>query len=1165
MFKNRESRSSKVSSFFCASGIMMSLSAILLFLLVSGSQMQAQTFPPAPVTLTPVWDQNFSGFKSGVVWPDLDGDKEKAFPADALIQSCPATAQPTPVGETTSSNCFVVIFNKSSGVTGIDLDAPTIPVFITPVPGSPDCDAAGTSSPGLPCIGWSPAAGTTTNTGTNVVQNDIMVNAQLNPLTEDPISESGTPSTKLDPSYSYTLSYDVYFPAGFDFAKGGKLPGLSASDFDSGCTDDGSVKRTPNRWSERVMWRENGRVELYSYDQSRPSGNCGIDELVDALPGDPAYEYPEVVPGNGLNSNVANKVFRFQTGVWYTITISVAVNNNNEVLYATDGSGNTLDDAFGDPIVIGGNGLVNLTISTGGQAYPLGTGNVVGSIQYNNVALRDECDTGAGYQPNGSAPNCGTTVPDTTAARVNGLFYSTFYGGNETKRLTCLNDTIPAGSPTGMTQATYEELCGSQRVEYIFPTNTWRPQTESEAYYGQFVVYPGYAGLEPTVGPQWTSPATTLNSSVVSASEIDLCWTPATPASGSTIPITGYKVYSNGGILLGQVGPTGSPTASCQAGEIYFPVTNIAGVALSAPLSTATPTEAYYFFVKAYDQAGNQSAFSNETYNTVSLTSPAPSTMLAPGSVTSNVLPNGVNAVFWAPQLNAVSYNVYRNGTKIAAGIQPASACGALGAQEVYNDTTGVGGTAYNYTVTAVNPIYSVPESPQSLPTTATPSNSTTAPPGLFLSVPPPYCQSAVAGASIPPYKLSVIGTEASSATVNYVNAWPPTTKAPIAIEFGALYTALPTGMTVAVSGTSSVTVATTTATPIGTYPINLVGCTTSSCTDTTAGAVWTQLVAVVAPAAPVLTPTPTAGSYVNATQVTIAGPTDALVYYTTDGSTPTINSNLYSNAIAIPTGANIMISAIAVINNTPSATTIGLYTDGTTTTIVTVTANNQTMVGGSSVPTLTYTLSPMATPTTAPACTTTATSSSPAGTYPITCSGAVLTGDTFTYVTGTLTVTPATQNVTVTASNQTMVAGSSLPTFTYTLSPVVTPTTAPTCTTTATKSSPAGTYPITCSGAVLTGDTFTYVAGTLTVTSGAQTITITADNITVVHDGTLPPIGYTVSPAGTTLTFTPSCFAKGSARSPVGTYETDCSGTAKESNGDPVVYVPGTLTVTAP
>jgi hypothetical protein len=225
----------------------------------------------------------------------------------------------------------------------------------------------------------------------------------------------------------------------------------------------------------------------------------------------------------------------------------------------------------------------------------------------------------------------------------------------------------------------------------------------------------------------------------------------------------------------------------------------------------------------------------------------------------------------------------------------------------------------------------------------------------------------------------------------------------------------------------------------------------------------------------------------------------------------------------------------------------------------VTVTANNQTMVAGSAVPALTYTLSPVVTPTTNPTCTTTATSGSPAGSYPITCSGAVLSGDTFSYVAGTLTVTPAPVNVTVTANNQTMVAGSAVPALTYTLSPVVTPTTNPACTTTATSSSPAGTYPITCSGAVLSGDTFTYVAGTMTVTPATVNVTVTANNQTMVAGSAVPALTYTLSPVVTPTT-NPACTTTATSSSPAGTYPITCSGAVL--SGDIFSYVAGVMTV---
>jgi len=86
-----------------------------------------------------------------------------------------------------------------------------------------------------------------------------------------------------------------------------------------------------------------------------------------------------------------------------------------------------------------------------------------------------------------------------------------------------------------------------------------------------------------------------------------------------------------------------------------------------------------------------------------------------------------------------------------------------------------------------------------------------------------------------------------------------------------------------------------------------------------------------------------------------------------------------------------------------------------------TITASNQSMVGGNAVPTLTYTSSPSGISySTPPACTTTATSASVAGSYPITCSGAVTTGYAFTYVQGTLTVISP-QNIWVINNNGTL------------------------------------------------------------------------------------------------------------------------------------------------
>lgn len=57
------------------------------------------------------------------------------------------------------------------------------------------------------------------------------------------------------------LAYKVRFPAGFDWVKGGKLPGLYGGKAPSG----GKKVTGRNGFSMRFMWREEGKGELYEY------------------------------------------------------------------------------------------------------------------------------------------------------------------------------------------------------------------------------------------------------------------------------------------------------------------------------------------------------------------------------------------------------------------------------------------------------------------------------------------------------------------------------------------------------------------------------------------------------------------------------------------------------------------------------------------------------------------------------------------------------------------------------------------------------------------------------------------------------------------------------------------------------------------------------------
>lgn len=172
----------------------------------------------------------------------------------------------------------------------------------------------------------------------------------------------------------------------------------------------------------------------------------------------------------------------------------------------------------------------------------------------------------------------------------------------------------------------------------------------------------------------------------------------------------------------------------------------------------------------------------------------------------------------------------------------------------------------------------------------------------------------------------------------------------------------------------------------------------------------------------------------------------------------------------------------------------------------LTVTAPSVSVTYGGATPTLPpayagFTSGDTASSLVSPAvCTTTATSSSPVGSYATTCAGAVDSNYTIAYTGGTLIVTPA--SLTVTAANATVVAGQPLPALTATVTGFVNGQTntvisgSAACTTTATATSPAGTYPITCTKGTLSAANYTFgtfTAGALTITPAAATACTTA------------------------------------------------------------------------
>lgn len=238
------------------------------------------------------------------------------------------------------------------------------------------------------------------------------------------------------------------------------------------------------------------------------------------------------------------------------------------------------------------------------------------------------------------------------------------------------------------------------------------------------------------------------------------------------------------------------------------------------------------------------------------------------------------------------------------------------------------------------------------------------------------------------------------------------------------------------------------------------------------------------------------------------------------------------------------------------------------------VSADNQNKVYGVSNPTLTVNYigfvngDTFASLTTQPVTTTTATSASGAGGYPITAGGASSSNYSMNYNAGTLTVNPAV--LTITANNQSKVYGTGNPVLTVIYSGFVNGdtfavlTTLPTVTTTAISSSNVGVYTITPIGAGTANYSINYNPGTLTVNAAA--LTITANNQTKTY-GAANPIstasysGFVNGDSFASLVTQPTLATAATLSSAVGSYTISANGAT--SNNYTITYVAGNLTIT--
>jgi len=112
---------------------------------------------------------------------------------------------------------------------------------------------------------------------------------------------------RFDPVQRCTAEYQVMFPVGFDFVKGGKLPGLC------GGTSPGGGKKSDGSdgFSARIMWRERGEVFQYMYWMERAAEKRWGDDF----------------PWKDIETN---SPIRFIPGQWHNLKTEIVMNTPGE-------------------------------------------------------------------------------------------------------------------------------------------------------------------------------------------------------------------------------------------------------------------------------------------------------------------------------------------------------------------------------------------------------------------------------------------------------------------------------------------------------------------------------------------------------------------------------------------------------------------------------------------------------------------------------------------------------------------------------------------------------------------------------------------------------------------------------------------------------------------
>ncbi|KAG2008452.1 alginate lyase [Coprinopsis cinerea AmutBmut pab1-1] len=130
-----------------------------------------------------------------------------------------------------------------------------------------------------------------------------------------------------------TFGYSVYFPKGFEFVKGGKLPGLYGGNSEEDATTCSGGTVDHNCFSGRLMWRMDGAGEIYAYLPGPEHVGFESNRLLCSLTRSHCDTSFGVSLGRGS--------FKFPTGEWTTIAERIRLNDvgqaNGELELFIDG------------------------------------------------------------------------------------------------------------------------------------------------------------------------------------------------------------------------------------------------------------------------------------------------------------------------------------------------------------------------------------------------------------------------------------------------------------------------------------------------------------------------------------------------------------------------------------------------------------------------------------------------------------------------------------------------------------------------------------------------------------------------------------------------------------------------------------------------------------